>query len=355
MTLNEIYLELLRAGLWDRPAVVSGSVSIAGLMSMAGNQTTVPLVGKALLDRYGDKLSNTFRASLDSAIERCAKSHAAANAVIGMVCRDMAEAGADVVLLKGQGIASWYPIPELRQAGDIDLYARDYDKAHEVISRLFEKTDDGSKHSTWHVGGNLDIELHRYTETLHSARKNAIYQKISDEGTSSNLTSVTIDGTEVMTPEDSFNAFYIFHHLWHHVSAMGMGMRQFCDLGVFLRTHRGTLDSDRLEGWLRSLGLLDVWQVFGCALVSALQLEPEEIPLYNARKAKRGERLVEFMLLQGNNMEFKHGRKDEAELKHKAGSLRFVHRRLALMFPIFPAKAVAHYLRDIANGIRKLF
>lgn len=356
MTLNEIYLELLRAGLWNRPAVVSGSANLAELIDAAGRQTTAPTVYRALLDKYGSKLNDQMKEQLENIIARCAKSHETADSVIAFVVGELSREGIASVLLKGQGIASWYPVPTLRQAGDIDLYVNEYDRACAVLERLFgPMEEENGKHASFHVGGSLEIELHRYTETLPNRKDNDFYKKISDEGTSKNLVPVTLCGAQIMTPEDTFNAFYIFHHLWTHMRAMGIGMRQLCDWAALLRARKGRLDTARLEVWLKELRLLDVWQVFGCTAVEALRLDPSEVPFYDASKASRGHKLLEFILGQGNNSEFKHGRSGESALKHKTGSLRYIHKRLGLMFPIFPGKALSQYFRDVKNGILKIF
>lgn len=356
MTLDEIYLELLRAGLWNRPAAVSGSVNLAELIEAASRQTTAPAVYRALLDKYGSKLKDQLREKLESDISRCAKSHGTANSVIAFTVGELSRKGIAPVLLKGQGIASWYPVPTLRQAGDIDLYVKEYDRACAILEGLFgPKESENSKHASFHVGGTLEIELHRYTETLPKRRDNAFYAGISDEGTSNNLVPVTLCGTDVMTPEDTFNAFYIFHHLWTHMRAMGIGMRQLCDWAALLRARKEHIDTERLKYWLKELRLLDVWQVFGCTAVEALQLDPSEVPFYDASKASRGHKLLEFILAQGNNSEFKHGRSRKSALKHKTGSLRYIHKRLGLMFPIFPGEALSQYFRDVKNGILKIF
>lgn len=356
MTSVEIYLEFLRAGLWNRPAVVSGSVKFAEVMDHALRQNTVPTISKALLDKAGSKLPQKLHDALETNVRRCASSHQAANSVIAYATGELAAEGILSVLLKGQGIASWYPVPTLRQAGDIDLYVKEFGKAREVMTRLFgAETEVSSKHATYHVGGTLDIELHQFTEILADSRQNTEYQRISDFGTSEGLELVNIDGTAVNTPEPSFNAFYIFHHLWHHFTGMGIGMRQLCDWAVFLHSHRGRLDLDSLEKWLDYFKLKDVWQVFGCAAVQTLGLPPEDVPFYDVSKAERGSKLANFFLAQGDNREFKHGRHGQSKLKHKGGSLRFIHRRLKMMFPIFPGKALLQYVGDIKNGLLKLF
>ena len=356
MTSTEIYLELLRAGLWNRPAVVSGSVKFSEIMGMAARQNTQPTVGKALLDRMGAKLPPQAYDSLLENVRKCEKSHESANQVIGYCFSALKDEGIRPVLLKGQGIASWYPEPTIRQAGDIDIYVKDFDRAREVMTRLFgAETEVGDKHVTYHVGGTLDIELHRFTETLPNSRQNAEYQRISSSGTSMGLEEVNLDGANVDTPEPTFNAFYIFHHLWHHFKAMGMGMRQLCDWAMFLHSHSDRLDLESLGQWLNYFKLKDVWQVFGCAAVQALDLPPEDVPFYDGSKSKRGAKLVDFFIVQGDNREFKHGRHDQGKVKHKSGTLRFIHRRLRMMFPIFPGKALLQYVGDVKNGVLKLF
>lgn len=323
---------------------------------MAGSQSTLPLICKALLDRKGLELKPDLREKLQSAVSKCEASHSGAGKVIAYVCGELAAIGVPSVLLKGQGIASWYPVQDIRQAGDIDLYVYDYEAACAKMEMLFgPKREESSKHASFHVAGTLDIEIHRFTETLRSRRQNAIYQRISDEGTHKDLTKRIIGGAEINTPNDTFNAFYVFHHLWNHVRSMGMGMRQLCDWAIFLHTHRGALDTGRLEGWLHELGLMDVWQVFGAAAVQAIGIDPEDVPFYDARKAGRAEKLVALFLEQGDNIKFRQGRKGEGTVKHKAGSLAYIHWRLVRMFPIFPLEALRCYVRDVLDGIKKLF
>lgn len=356
MTSTEIYLELLRAGLWNRPAVVSGSVRLGELLSLAESQSTQVIVSRALLDKMGTRLPQQMHDRLQQNVQRCLKSHQAANSVIAYATAELSAEGITTVLLKGQGNASHYPVPALRVAGDIDLYVNDFEKARGVMARLFgAETETGTKHVTFHVGGTLYIELHRFTETLRDKRFNAEYQRISGLGTSLGLEEVTLDGALVNTPEPTFNAFYIFHHLWHHTEGMGIGMRQLCDWAVFLHSHKGMLDAEKLAGWLDFFHLKDVWQVFGCAAVQALDLPEDDVPFYDASKAKRGAKLLDFFLAQGDNRDFKHGRSSQSRLVHKGGSLRFIHRRLRMMFPIFPGKALLQYVGDLKNGLLKLF
>ena len=358
MDIYRIYLELLRAGLWDRPACVSGHIDVKAVLDLAQKQVTLPTVCKAMLSIPNARLSGKLAEIAEATLERCAKSHHAANTVISTVCSRLEVTGIRSILLKGQGMAACYPVPEIRQAGDIDLYVRedDYAAARGILSSMFggESGEVEDKHTSFHVGGTLEIELHRVTNTLHPQRVNEIYQHISDEGCWKAPVALDIYDTSVLTPSDDFNAFYIFHHLWCHTSTMGIGMRQLCDWSAYLRSRNGRLDSRKIARWLKEMHLTDVWQVFGCAAVSGLGLNPEEVPLYDAHKMKRGERLLTYILDQGDNREFKHGRREQSAAKHKAGSLGYIHKRLFRMLPIFPGQAFKLYFRDIGIGLRKL-
>ena len=39
----------------------------------------------------------------------------------------------DAILLKGSGTAAWYPVPELRKSGDVDLLLKDETEAHRAL------------------------------------------------------------------------------------------------------------------------------------------------------------------------------------------------------------------------------
>lgn len=64
------------------------------------------------------------------------------NALIAVV-QELREYGIDPVLLKGQGIAKYYPVPEFRQCGDVDIYVgeKNFAKACEVIGAMSSPED----------------------------------------------------------------------------------------------------------------------------------------------------------------------------------------------------------------------
>ena len=212
-----------------------------------------------------------------------------------------------------------------------------------------EATD---KHTEFDLGGGLSLEIHEYTETLDDAKKNARYQAFSDEGTTTGLVPIVFNGVSVQTPEDTFNAFYIFHHLWHHTIGLGMGLRQVCDWAVFLHTHAGQLDEKRLRTYLSELSLMDQWQVYASLIVQYLGVKADEVPFYDAKKNRRAERLLHYILTEGDNRAFKFGR-PEQQAKKKAATLRYIFHKTTRFLPIFPSQAMRYFIHSIHTGLKK--
>ena len=406
---ESIYLTLLRAGLWDEKGRVEGDIDWKGLMALAKRQSTTALICHAALQLEGNVVPAALQPKMQAFLLKTINAHASMNRAIADIVSQLREKGIDSVLLKGQGVASYYPTPLLRQCGDIDLYVEDYAAACDSIrtedggrrtedegrktedgrrktedggrktedegrktedgGRKTEdggwKTEDGGrrtlalgrseatdKHTEFDLGGGLSLEIHEYTEMLDDARQNAAYQAFSDDGTTNDLVPIVFNGISVMTPEDTFNAFYIFHHLWHHTIGLGMGLRQVCDWAVFLRTHAGQLDTKRLKMYLSELGLMDQWQVYGSLIVQYLGVKADEVPFYDEKKNHRAARLLHYILTEGDNREFKFGR-SEQQTKKKAATLRYIFRKTSRLLPIFPGEAMRYFIHSIHSGLKK--
>ena len=371
---ESIYLSLLRAGLWDTKAHLEGAVDWKAVLALAYRQSTAGLICHAALQLECGQIPSAIQTQMQAILMKFVNAHAMTNRTIARTVAMLQEKGIHVVLLKGQGVASYYAAPLLRQCGDIDLYVDDYAVACDSImtedgGRMTEdggrRTEDGGrkalalsrseatdKHTEFDLGGGLSLEIHEYTETLDDAKKNVMYQTFSDEGTTTGLVPIVFNGVSVSTPEDTFNAFYIFHHLWHHTIGLGMGLRQVCDWAVFLRTHAGQLDEERLKHYLKAMNLMDEWQVFGSLVVHCLHLKAEEIPFYSSKNDRRGRRLLHYILNEGDNRDFKFGRSTQ-RTKKKAATLRYIFSKTRRLLPIFPRRAMTYFLSGIWSGVKK--
>ena len=171
------------------------------------------------------------------------------------------------------------------------------------------------------------------------------------------LCPVQFGDIEVMTPNDTFNAFYVFYHLWRHFSGSGVGLRQFCDWACFLHTHVGKLDLPYLKKMLDDLGFMKPWQVFGCFLVKVLYLPEDEFPFYNNKYVCKVDRIREYVMTDGNfGVNVAAGRvKTRSYLHRKWVSLKHHLLRFYRMFAIFPKYAMLMFWYMLRDGFAKVF
>ena len=77
----------------------------------------------------------------------------------------------------------------------------------------------------------------------------------------------------VPTLEPTLNVLYTFLHLYHHLVELGVGLRQFSDVAILLKTHYGVIDKTKFFEWLDALDLRKAFDVVQLILVNILGMD----------------------------------------------------------------------------------
>ncbi|MBR5077032.1 MAG: nucleotidyltransferase family protein [Bacteroidales bacterium] len=361
MTGTEAYLALLRAALWgDRlagiePASIDGQV-LTEIMRLAESQTTRGLVYDYLL-RGGFPVPAETSAQMQRLLYQILNTHRKLNAAIERVVTALQQEGIPCILLKGQGVASYYPNPPLRECGDIDLYIgpeRLEDAVH-ILTPLADKVDDQLHGKHWQLWiGGAEIELHLYSMVPETRRLTRYFRTIEADGLSSGLVPLNFSDVSVYTPADTFNAFYLFYHAWHHFAGSGIGFRHLCDWTRLLHVRRESIDRTRLLEMLKGMQLLGPWQLFGCIAVRDLGLPEGDFPFYDESSLSKSRRVLNLILSDGNfGRGARHARpRPKAYLAGKLFSLGEHFRRFLQVLSIAPVEA---FRTLFIGGIRRVF
>ena len=307
---QQVFLELLRAGLWERkPHVTQDFVEWGRVLRLAKSQSVLGVVGQVMLtdEDLVNRIPQELKVRIKQFVMMNVLTHELLNKTLVKVVSALRDGAVEPVLLKGQGIARNYPRPELRQCGDIDLYVglENAEKAHELLASIADKIDakelvSVDKHFHVTMPGGVEVEVHRYTQKQSASKSDEIRQTASGMGTSSNLVAYDFYGVPVNTPADDFNAFYIFDHLLHHFLTSGVGLRQFCDWMMFLHKRSGKLNQEYLHRLLVDMEMLEPWQVLGCVLVDKLGLPEAEFPFFNRKQERKAEKIMRRVFAEGN-------------------------------------------------------
>lgn len=358
---EQVFFSILRSGMWGNPVEIpEGFDGWDRVVRLAKTQSVLGVAGDVMLsdERISESMPVDMKGKLRSFMMNNMMTHAKLNSVLAHVVSSLRNAGVPSVLLKGQGLASYYPKPELRQCGDIDLYVgqENYAKAYDVLKPLASEIDDRKamdvgKH--YHVSfGRIMIEVHRYCNEYPSKKLNDKFQAISKEGLSRGLVSFEAGGVRVDTPSDTFNAFYVFDHLFHHFLTSGIGFRQICDWMRFLYVRKDGIDKDGLRRLIEDMGMEAPWKAFGCVLVDVLGMPSEDFPLYDPSYEGKVDPIVRRILEEGN-----FGK--ERDVYKKRGSVYLLNKtrsfiahvgRTFRLFLVFPSNAFAQFSGTMKGG-----
>ena len=226
-------------------------------------------------------------------------------------------------ILKGCAVASYYPQPERRQSGDVDVWV---DGGREKIYDFARKFDKERKlygvtyhHIHFHLIEDVHIEVHIWPSFLSSPLRNYRLHKFC------NLHRPTM---ETDKPSLAFDRVFILLHAYQHFCGHGLGLRQIMDyyyvlkasfnendcpalpLGLSKNENKGSLHSKSFKNlnpncskndavyWIKELGMERfarglMWvlrEYFGLE-EKHLLLEPDE---------KEGRFIMQEVMLTGN-------------------------------------------------------
>ena len=363
---EKIFFSILRTALWGYPVEVpAGFTQWNKIMRLANNQALMGLVCDVLLTRpeIRETISPKFVERLQDITLNSMGMHTQTNITLQLLVQTLREQGIEPVLLKGQGLSLYYTTPQVRQCGDIDLYvgAENYEKAYDALLPIVTQIEDRSKiWDTMHFDasiGSVMVEVHHQADKVYSRRNEKLYKEFMLQGTSKDLCTLKIGEVEVNTPNDTYNAFYVFYHLWRHFTISGVGLRQFCDWARFLHTHNGKLDLPYLKKMLDELGFMKPWQVLGCFLVKDLGLPEEDFPFYNKKYLRKVDRVRNYVMADGNfgvntglNKAARH-----CYIHSKWVSLKFHLLRILRLFAIFPKHTLLRLYYMLRDGVIQVF
>ena len=268
------------------------------------------------------------------------------------------------MLMKGLGLAQYYPAPEQRTWSDIDLYVGpdQYHPACAVMRATFPdalKFDEELEHYKHYnlITDGVSIEIHRVTMGMMHPRDIKRYARMEAFGMT-NSVACTVDGVQYRVPEPTFNALFVMLHSWEHKMHGNANLRQIADLAFLLQHEHEKIDKARLQRWLKDLKLMEVWQLYMYAAVALFNLKPAEAPFYNKSEEirEKSEKLVSDILKEKpTSCSSLKGREYSNRFIRKWGTMKRGWSRaaqLAIYSPIYARHTKAAVL---LKGLTRLF
>lgn len=363
-TIHSTYLLLLKTAIFDlseEQIVIRDEQELMAIVRLASFQGTGPLVFDQLLKMPELEISAALRMQMKQQCLSSMMQQQVMYPILTQAWKALQQAGIHPVLLKGFGLAQYYPQPYLRQWGDMDVYVgqANYHKGCEVLRTTFpnvehtEEEDEDYKHYNF-VFDNAVVEMHRVSMTFYHFADRRYYEQLEAAYLTKDGPSMALNDLTVTLPEDTFNVFFVFLHAWHHFQETGMNMKQLCDVAVLLRVKRDVIDKNRLHEMLTKLHLMEVWQVFMYIMVHYLGMSSDECPFYTMQCQNRAELFFKRVLKEGSSRVHKKINVENVSyLKRKWITFQIRMADSRLVKPYAPKYARHMVISDILHGIER--
>lgn len=205
------------------------------------------------------------------------------------------------VILKGASAAALYAAPELRSAGDVDIWV---EGSRKWIIGFCRGVNPASKVYYHHIPlakvNGVEVEVHITPTWMNNPFANARLQRWFRDfwKDDSHLTRLPCGGGEIPALDLAYNRVFLLIHVFRHVFTDGVGLRHLMDYYYLLR--QGTTEEEKVEvvAFLNQLNLAG----FAAAVMYVLR-EVFNLPrecMLTAPDSRRGAFLLREILRAGN-------------------------------------------------------
>lgn len=159
----------------------------------------------------------------------------------GNILNTLHESGIPVIALKGLVIRDCYAQPELRSMSDADIFVSPeyFDKAAELIQKNgFGETERDQKHIRFYDNQSLAVELHYKIAKGHFSG----YAETWEDALWTNAMPVKICNASALSMSPADQLIHLLLHMAGHFINCGFGLRQLCDLCVFIKAKKDVID-----------------------------------------------------------------------------------------------------------------
>ena len=258
--------------------------------------------------------------------------------------------GLHPILQKGQGLASLYAYPLLRECGDIDLYfvdEKEFESASDSIQaqgiRLVRKADGSLLYSWQGIPVEHHIRLIDLYHPPHNTKKTDLIWEFRRMALS------TASDLEVTVPAPSLNLLLQYAHILKHALGRGIGLRQLCDLALSCDRWHTDIMPDVLKGVCRQAGLTKWVSLLHAFLTERLGLASDRLPY--PETAANTQPLLEI-IWRGGNFGHQAYRLTRPTLLHKIQTAEAFRRNISFAFRYAPKEALAIFVNLLKGQIR---
>lgn len=228
--------------------VTAESVDWPAVFTLAGQQKLLPIVFEAVRKTPAAAENAALFAAVKQQVIAQVLNQTVRSAEFADLYHKLRAAGLRPIVVKGQLCSRLYPLKDHRISADDDLYIPDAEfmACHEQLLANGLTTDTPADEfatadevSYTKSDSPLYIELHRHLFDSAEDAHDELNRFFAD------IPATEIDGLLTMPPHE--HLLYLLLHAYKHFVRSGIGLRQFCDIGLWAQAYHSEIDWQRLR------------------------------------------------------------------------------------------------------------
>ncbi len=192
-----------------------------------------------------------------------------------------------IAILKGVTVGTWYPVPELRKSGDVDVLLmnpEDLEKATEVLEHngfIVKEKQLALHHVCFTTSKEIELELHTMlAEPFDNKKTNVLMRDILRE-TAGKTEKKDVMGVKLPVLPGTYYAFELLLHMLQHFLRSGFGLKLLCDWVLYWQKEPSGQEKNRYLELVERTGLKGFSDMVTLVCVRFLGLEEKKIHWMN--------------------------------------------------------------------------
>ena len=222
-------------------------VDWSAIFTLANQQKLLPIIFEMIRQTDAAKENAALFAAVKQQVISQVLSQVVRSAEFADLYKRLRVAGLHPVLVKGALCSRLYPLKDHRISADDDIYVQDSEflTCHERLLTEGLSTDTPADElstsdevSYLKEGSPLYIELHRHLFDSSEDAHDELNHFFAD------IQPIEMAGFLAMPPHE--HLLYLILHAYKHFVSCGIGLRQFCDIGLWAQAYHEQIDWQRL-------------------------------------------------------------------------------------------------------------
>lgn len=260
MKTNDALYELIRSGLSNKGAILTGKVNWNQLYNLASEQGVIALVAEGVSKALEEGLSTE---GLDTELrQQFAFDMIGAEQTylaIWQSSKHLAELyhehGVRIWALKGFVTSSFYPKPQHRFFCDFDCYLSDFKRGNEIVRQQGVEVAGSYKHATFNFE-DVHVENHQFCTHFRGRKKAYQFELLLQQIIQPDEVEY-LDDSYIEKPTHLFNALFLTHHARSHFFDERVSLRQVIDWAMLMNYYgRDGIDWGKFIAICQEYGLL---------------------------------------------------------------------------------------------------